>query len=186
MLPWPLPKCEHVDTKSQAQLTTTMGPFFSAMFFSFLRSCTQLGRLVTEIRTALDTEGNISIDGKLQRYEYLWTCVNELFRLILTITNPLFRTIFPGGVKDGFFEQGTKLGCSTFKAHRNERYAHSQAGALPRVCGGEEAVGEALCAFQQGKQDLRGPVTGFHSGGADDCAGRVVLRYVADPRGLLC
>lgn len=46
---------------------------------------------------------------------------------------------------------------------------------------GEEVLG----AFQQGEQDLRGPVVGFHGNCTDDCEGRVALRYVVGPGGLM-
>jgi cytochrome P450 len=103
--------------------STTMGPFVSALFSYLLHSPAKLDRLVAEIR-ALDSEADISIDGKLNQCEYLWACVDELFRLMPTITNPLFRTVLPGGVviTDRFFEQGIELGASTFEIHRNEKY----------------------------------------------------------------
>jgi cytochrome P450 len=100
-----------------------MGPFVSALFSYLLHSRAKLDRLVAEIR-ALDSEDDISIDGKLNQCEYLWACVDELFRLMPTINNPLFRTVLPGGVviTDRFFEQGIELGASTFEIHRNEKY----------------------------------------------------------------
>lgn len=48
-----------------------MRSFVSAMFFFFLHSLAKFDGLVTEIRTTLDSEDDISIDGKLNQCEYL-------------------------------------------------------------------------------------------------------------------
>ena len=48
-----------------------MRPFVSEMLYFFLYSLAKLDRLVTDIRTTLDSEDDISIDGKLNQCEYL-------------------------------------------------------------------------------------------------------------------
>ena len=48
-----------------------MRSFVSAMFFFFLHSLAKFDGLVTEIRTTLDSEDDISIDGRLNQCEYL-------------------------------------------------------------------------------------------------------------------
>jgi hypothetical protein len=100
--------------------STTMDLLVSAMFFFFLlHSLAKLDRLATENLTTLDTEDDISIDGKLNQ------CVDKLFRLIFTITNSLLRRVPPGGVvvvKDKFFGQAIELGGFAFEIHRNEKH----------------------------------------------------------------
>jgi hypothetical protein len=164
----PLPKRENANNNGLLrQRHALLSPALTA----------KLDHLVTEIRTVQDTEDDISIDGQLNQCEYLWACVDELFRLTPTITSPLFRTVFPCGVvviRDRYPEQGVESGCSNPEIHRNEKFQDPHA-FIPPVCG-EEGGGEVLDAFQQGEQDLCRPVAGFHGDGTDDCEGRVVLR----------
>ena len=122
-------KMYHADISAGS---TTMGPFISATFFMLLHSPAKLDRLVQEIRS-LPSEDEIRIGGKLDECIYLWACIDEVFRLMPNLTNPLFRAVQPGGVviNDKFFDKGIDLGCSIFEIHRNRKYFHDPHAFLP-------------------------------------------------------
>jgi cytochrome P450 len=147
--------------------STTIGPFVSTLFSLLLHSPDKLDRLVTEIRGSLESEEDICIDGKLQDCEYLWACVDELFRMMPTITNPLFRTVQRGGVvvNDLFFEEGIELGSSIFEIHRNTNYFADPHSFKPeRYIGSEEekkAAKQYWVPFSRGNRACVGPALAY-------------------------
>lgn len=116
-----------------------MGPFVGAMFFFFMHSLAMLDRRVTEIRTTLDAQHDIFINGKLVQCEYLWACIDELFRLTSTITSLLFRTLFPDGidVKDRWASSSAARTSRSTASKRTSRIR-----ALPRSVGEKNAAGK--------------------------------------------
>lgn len=104
--------------------STSMGPFVSSIFFFLLHSPAKLERLVAEVRGTFPSEDEIGIGTRLDSCEYLWACVDELFRMMPVISNALFRTALAGGsVIDGhYLGEGTQVGSSIFEVHRNEEY----------------------------------------------------------------
>lgn len=125
--------------------STTIGPFVSAIFFMLLHAPAKLERLAAEIR-GLESEEEICIDGKLEQCEYLWACVDELFRLMPVINNALFRTVQKGGIviNGTYFGEGTDLGSSIFEINRNEKYFEDPHEFKPeRYLGTEEEKKEA-------------------------------------------
>ena len=105
-----------------------------------LHAPAKLDRLATEIR-ALPSEDEICIDSQLDQCEYLWACIDELFRLMPVINNALFRTVQKGGVviNGTYFPEGTDLGSSIFEINRNEKYFEDPHEFKPeRYLGGSE------------------------------------------------
>lgn len=142
--------------------STSVGPFVSSIFFFLVHSPAKLEQLVAEIRQTFASEDEISIGSKLDSCEYLWACVDELFRLMPVISNALFRTTLKGGcVIDGhFFEEGTQLGSSIFEIHRNEKYFPEPHEFKPeRYLGTEEEKKEGkkhFVAFSRGNRACPG------------------------------
>lgn len=158
-----------------------MGPFISASFCLLLHSPAKLNRLVSEIRNTLDSEDDICIGGRLDKCEYLWACIDEVFRLMPNLANPLFRAVQKGGVviNDLYFDEGIDLGCSIFEIHRNEKYFSDPHVFKPeRYLGTEEERKESKkfwVPFSRGNRACVGPALAYMVIG--QTIAKIVWRY---------
>lgn len=136
----------------------TTSTALAALFFYLSRNPEAYRRVVSEVRDAFNSPGEIQMGATLNGCTYLRACIDEALRLCPPAGSALWRQVLKGGIRvDGhFIPEGYDVGTGLFAVHHNPAHFPDPARFIPERFTDQNVSNPAFAPFSVGPRSCIG------------------------------